>query len=393
MALTDSIVRNSKPTEKKYKISDTMGMYLQVMPTGHRYWRLKYRHDGKEKVLALGVYPEVTLKEAREKRDQARKLIKDGINPIEVKAEQRQRALLESENSFESIAREWYENQKQRWTERHATYVLRRLEADIFKPLGYRPIKDITAPDLLNVLRSIEKRGAVDIAKRILQTSGQIFRYAIATGRAERDISADLKGALQTRKKENFAHLEESEMPEFLSKLENYDGDLQTKLAFKFLVLTFVRTTELRGATWDEINFEKKEWRIPKERMKMNELHVVPLSEEALAILAELAPLTGHREYIFPNRNNPRTFISENTLLYALYRMGYHSRATTHGFRATASTILNENGFTPDVIERQLAHSERNKVRASYNHAQYLPERRAMMQWWGNYLTRTGLKT
>ncbi len=386
MPLTDSTLRSAKPRDKQYKLSDEKGMYLLVKPDGKKYWRLKYLHSRKEKLLALGVYPEISLKEAREKRDKARKLISEGIDPIQKKKEEKLKRIIKTENTFEKIAHEWHENRKQGWTERHAAYVLRRLEADIFSALGSRPINEITAPELLMVLRAIEKRGAIDIAHRALQTSGQIFRYAIATGRAERDIAADLRGALKTRKKENYARLDAKELPEFLSKLEDYDGDLQTKLAFKLLLLTFVRTGELRGARWDEIDLEKAEWRIPAERMKMREVHIVPLSKQALTTLNALKAINGQREHVFPNRNKPMTCMSENTLLYALYRMGYHSRATPHGFRATTSTILNEHGFRSDVIERQLAHAERNKVRASYNHAQYLPERREMMQWWADHL-------
>ena len=239
---------------------------------------------------------------------------------------------------------------------------------------------------MLAALREIEKRGAIDIAHRALQTIGQIFRYAIATGGAERDISADLRGSLRTRKASHYARLEAKELPEFFLRLEEYNGDLQTKLALKLLILTFVRTGELRGAKWEEIDVEKAQWRIPAERMKMRDPHIVPLSHQAIEIIKTLEPISKHSLHLFPNRNKPTNCISENTLLYAIYRLGYHNRATTHGFRATASTILNEQGFRPDVIERQLAHAERNKVRASYNHAQYLPERREMMQWWGGYL-------
>lgn len=386
MTLTDTALRNIKPDSKQYKLADTRGMYLLITPQGGKYWRLKYRYGGKEKTLALGVYPEVSLKEAREKRDKARKLLSEGNDPSQLKKQEKLKQRINSENSFEKVAREWHEHQILGWTGRHARSVIRRLELDLFPTLGSRPIHEITAPQLLAVLRQIEARDAIDIAHRALQTSGQIFRYAIATGKAERDISADLRGALRTRKKENYARLSEKELPEFLLKLKEYDGDLQTKLAFKFLLLTFVRTGELRGARWEEINFEKSEWRIPAERMKMRDPHIVPLSTQTITVLKELEPVSSHREHLFPNRNKPMSCISENTLLYALYRMGYHGRATTHGFRATASTILNEHGFRSDVIERQLAHAERNKVRASYNHAQYLPERREMMQWWGNYL-------
>lgn len=388
MPLTDTTVRTAKAKDKQYKLSDSAGLYLLVKPTGKKYWRLKYYFAGKEKLLSIGVYPVVSLSEAREKSLLAKKQLANNIDPSEYKKEQKLKNSVNAENSFKNIAIEWHNNQKQGWTERHAVYVLRRIEADVFPALASRPINEIKAPELLAVLRLIETRGAIDIAHRVLQTCGQIFRYAIATGRAERDISADLRGALKTRKVQNHSRLEEKELPEFLSKLEEYDGELQTKLALKFLLLTFVRTGELRGARWEEIDFEKNEWRIPAERMKMRVPHIVPLSIQSISVLRELQLINSHKEHLFPNRNKPMTFISENTLLYALYRMGYHLRATIHGFRATASTILNEHGFKPDVIERQLAHCERNKVRASYNHAQYLPERREMMQWWGNYLNQ-----
>lgn len=392
MPLTDITLRAAKAKDKQYKLSDSGGLYLLVQPNGKKYWRLKYYFAGKEKLLSIGAYPVISLLEAREKSLLAKKQLTNNIDPSEHKKEQKLKNSVNAENSFKSIAIEWHNNQKQKWTVRHATYVLRRIEADIFPILASRPINEIKAPELLAILRLIEMRGAIDIAHRVLQTCGQIFRYAIATGRAERDISADLRGALKTRKKENYSRLEAKELPEFLSKLEEYDGELQTTLALKFLLLTFVRTGELRGAKWEEIDFKKKEWRIPAERMKMKELHIVPLSTQSLDVLKELQIINGQKDYLFPNRNKPMTFISENTLLYAIYRMGYHLRATIHGFRATASTILNEHGFKPDVIERQLAHCERNKVRASYNHAQYLPERREMIQWWGNYLDNINTK-
>lgn len=390
MKLTDTACKNAKPLEKPRKLSDGAGLYLEIVPSGKpngsKYWRLKYRFAGKEKRLALGIYPEVSLKEAREKRDKARDLIRDGIDPSQAKKDLKHQQYIDTENTFKNIACEWHHNQKLTWTSKHAETVLRRLELNVFPILGDKPIHTIKAQELLNVIRIIEGREALDVAHRTLQTCGQIFRYAIATGRAERNVTLDLRGALKTRKKENYNHLEAKELPEFLQKLAEYDGDLQTVLGFKLLILTFVRTGELRGAKWEEIDFEKAEWRIPAERMKMKELHIVPLSTQAIAVLKELQRLTGHHEYIFPNRNKPLTFISENTLLYALYRMGYHNRATVHGFRATASTILNEHNWRPDVIERQLAHAERNKVRASYNHAQYLPERQRMVQWWADHL-------
>jgi integrase len=386
MPLTDTICKNAKIAQKSRKLSDGYGLYLEIMPNGSKYWRLKYRYGGKEKRLAFGVYPEISLKEAREKRDKARRLLAEGTDPSQAKKQEKLKHHINKMNSFEAIAREWHDHRKLGWTVRHADYVLRRLEVDIFSVIGFRPIHEISAPELLSALRQIENRGAIDIAHRALQTTGQVFRYAIATGRAERDISADLRGALKTHRASHYARLEAKELPEFFAKLEEYDGDLQTKLALKLLVFTFVRTGELRGAKWEEIDLDKAEWRIPPERMKMRDPHIVPLSNQAIDIIKSLEPISKHRTHLFPNRNRPLSCISENTLLYAIYRMGYHNRATAHGFRATASTILNEHGFRADVIERQLAHAERNKVRASYNHAQYLPERREMMQWWGNYL-------
>ncbi|MES2215295.1 MAG: integrase arm-type DNA-binding domain-containing protein [Pseudomonadota bacterium] len=380
------MIRNAKPKEKEYKLSDSGGLYALVKTNGTKCWRLKYRIAGKEKVLSIGTYPIVTLSTARDKALKAKEMLLNNLDPSQSKKEEKQKLLASAINSFESVARSWHNNQKQRWTERHASYVLRRIEADIFPKLGFRAIEFITAPELLEVLRAIEARDAIDIAHRALQICSQIFRYAIATGKAERDIAADLRGALKTRKKENYSRLAANDLPEFLSKLEEYDGDLQTKLALKFLILTFVRSAEVRGAKWSEICFDKKEWRIPAERMKMRSPHIVPLSSHTMTPLKELHLLTGGYEHLFPNRNKPITFISENTMLYAIYRMGYHSRTTAHGFRATASTILNEHGFSSDVIERQLAHAERNKVRASCNHAEYLPERKKMMQWWGDYL-------
>jgi integrase len=392
MPLTDITVKSAKPQDKNYKLSDEKGLFLLINKSGGKYWRFKYRFLEKEKLLSFGVYPEISLKEARDKRDEARKLIREGIDPAQQKKVEKLTRHINSENSFENITREWHEKQKPSWTERYARHVLKRLEDNLFKFIGYKSINEITAPELLASIREIEKRGAIDIAHRVLQTSGQIFRYAIVTGRATHDVSADLKGALQTRKKQHYNSLPEKEFPEFLQKLETYDGeyegDKQTKLAFKLLINTFVRTVEIRGARWEEFDFVKKEWRIPAERMKMREEHIVPLSKQSLAILAELKPITGHRELLFPNRNKPLTPISENTLIYALYRMGYKGRTTTHGFRSTASTILHENRFPSDIIELQLSHSERNEVKASYNFAKYLPDRHKMMQWWSDYIDR-----
>jgi len=386
MKLTDIKCKNAKPKERPWKLADSNGLYLEIMPNGAKYWRQKYRIAGKEKRLALGIYPLVGLLDARKAREEARQLLQNGADPGVVKQTQKQQARLKTENSFESVALEWHANRTNAWTPRYANIVLKRLELDVLPFLGAQPIDGITAPELLIVVRKIEGRGAHDLAHRVVQVCGQIFRYAIVTGRASRDVSADLRGALTPTKKKHHAHLSAVELPEFISKLEDYDGGQQTKLAIKLLMLTFVRTVELRGAEWSEIDFEKAEWRIPAERMKMRQPHIVPLSKQSLEVLGQLKEMSGGHNFVFPGSNNPRKCMSENTILYALYRMGYHSRATGHGFRATASTILNENGFRSDVIEAQLAHIEGNKSRASYNHAEYLAERKIMMQQWADYL-------
>ena len=391
MSITDIVARTAKPKDKPYKIADEKSLYLYVKANGGKYWRYKYYFGKKERVLALGVYPEVSLKEAREKHAEARKMLRDGIDPSQAKKDKKHLHEVETGNTFEIIAREWLDNRKEGWTARHAGYTLRRLEADIFPALGYKPINKITAHELLLIIKEVEKRDALDLSHRLLQICGQIFRYAVVTAKAERDITVDLRGGLKTRKKEHFSYLKEDELPEFFSRLDSYSGELQTKLGLRLLILTFVRSTELRGARWEEINFEKAEWRIPAERMKMKELHIVPLSRQAIDILNQLKQLNGHRSFVFPSRTKPDTsFTSENTWLYALYRMGFHSQATTHGFRSTASTILNEHGFNSDVIERQLSHGQENKVRRAYNHAEYLSERREMMQWYADHMDKLG---
>ena len=386
MPLTDTKLRNAKPTAKPYKMADGGGLFVLIHPSQGKYWRYKYRFAGKEKQLALGTYPDVSLADARERHAQARKVLASGNDPGETKKEAKRLVTLKHENNFEAIAREWYEQRKHKWTTTYSQTRMARLERHVFPRLGSRPIADITASELLSVIRVVEKDGALDMAQRLLQMAGQIFVYAVATGRAQRNIAIDLRGALKSPVRKHMAHLKADELPEYLKNLEAYDGAIQTKWALKFLLFTFVRTGELRGAEWKEISFDKAEWRIPAERMKMREQHIVPLSKQAISVLLEMRNHTGNRQFVFPNQHKPSGCMSENTLLFALYRMGYHSKATGHGFRATASTILNEHGFVPDVIERQLAHTERNQVRAAYNHAQYLPERKKMMQWWADYL-------
>lgn len=321
MALSDAKVRNAKPRAKPYKISDRDGLYLLVAPNGSKYWRFKYRFAGKEKLLAIGVYPEVGLGDARDKQNTARKAVADGRDPAALKKEAKLVAALNESNAFEVIAWEWFEKKSAEWAKSSARTAKIRLENYLIPKLGPRPINQITAPEVLAMLREVEHRGVLDTAKRVMQTCGQVFMYAIATGRAERNPVPDLRGALKTPQTKHRAYLQEKELPPFLKKLESYDGAVQTKLAVQLLLLTFVRTLELRGAEWSEINFDKAEWRIPPERMKLNEQHIVPLSRQAIALLRELQNHSGNRQYIFPNQVGRDGFMSENTILYALYRM------------------------------------------------------------------------
>lgn len=388
--LTDRAVKQAKATEKAYKLPDEKGLFLLVHPNGSKYWRLKYRLLGKEKLYALGVYPQVGVSEAREKRDAARKLIAEGLDPVDRKRQAKADALLKAENSFKSVAREWHAKRLETWSADHGRRILQSLETDVFPFIGGKPIAELSAPEILAVLRRIENRDALDHLGRVRQRIAQVFKYAIQSGKARHNPAAEMTGACKTRKQEHRPALSRQEFPEFLSKLSVYEGNTQTRLALKLLILTFVRTTELRGARWDEFDFDRAEWRIPATRMKMKEAHVVPLSTQALKVLENLKPITGSGKLVFPSQNGEDKIMSENTMLYAMYRMGYHSRATVHGFRATASTILNEMGYRPDVIERQLAHAERNKVRAAYHRSEYLAERKELMQGWADFIDAQG---
>jgi integrase len=391
MTLTDIHIRNAKPKATAYKLSDGGGMYLLVTPSGARYWRLDYRFARKRRTLALGVYPVVTLSDARTHRERTRRLLAQDIDPSVDKKATKHAAKLASGNTFEVVSREWIENQRNRLSPRYRDLVLARLEADIFPQIGSHPIADINALELLDALRRVEQRGAIETALRLRQTCGQAFRYAIATGRATRDPSVDLRGALKSPgRSRGHKAMPLDEVPKFLSALAVYDGEPRTRLALRLTILTFARTTELRAARWSEFeNLAGNEplWRIPAERTKMKREHIVPLAPQAVAVLCDLRGLPGSENspFLFPSPSR-EGYMSNNTMLYALYRMSYHSRATVHGFRAMASTALNEMGFRPDVIERQLAHQEQNAVRAAYNRAEYLVERRAMMKHWADYL-------
>jgi integrase len=371
----------------KNKLFDGDGLFLWLQPTGAKWWRFKYRRPktGKENLLAFGTYPDVSLKKARTKRGEARALLADEIDPGEQRKEKARQERAAAENSFEAVAREWHGKFGPTWTQHHSDDVRRRLEKNLYPEFGTKPISEITAPMLLAAARKVESRGAHDLAHRMIGVASQVFRYAIATGRCERDPAPDLRGALTPHRKKHQPAVKPEELPALLRAIDGYPaiGDGQTALALRLLCLTFVRTNELIGAEWAEIDIDAGIWIVPAERMKMKTEHVVPLSTQAVALLRELQVLACGSRYVLPGRNSDKP-ISNNTLLFALYRLGYKGKMTGHGFRTVASTILNESGFRLDVIERQLAHCERNAVRGAYNRAEYLPERQAMLQQWAD---------
>ncbi|OQS24892.1 tyrosine-type recombinase/integrase [Chromobacterium violaceum] len=388
MALTDLAIRQAKPQDKPYQLADGESLYLEVSPSGGKLWRFRFRFQGKAGILALGKYPAVGLSDARQKAHEARVQLAQGINPSQAKKEAKVVAQIAATNAFELVAREWHEKQLDRWTPDHARRVLDSLEIDAFPDLGKLPVPDLTAPLILNTILKIEKRGAVETAQRVLQRISAIIRFAIQTGRATDNPAVNLVGAIRAKKVEHRPALPRGELREFYRRLAAEPLYIPTRIAMHLLMLTFVRPGELRAARWEEFDEERAEWRIPAERMKMREPHLVPLSCQALELLKELRPLTGKSALLFPAVTDLKKPMSENTLGYAMGRMGYKGTATPHGFRALASTVLNEEGFDPDIIEKQLAHAERNKVRAAYHRAEYLEDRRKMMQWWAEFLGR-----
>ncbi|ESZ43600.1 integrase arm-type DNA-binding domain-containing protein [Mesorhizobium sp. L103C565B0] len=422
MPLSDAACRNAKAGDKPRKLSDGGGLFLLVQPTGGKLWRLAYRFQLKQKTLAFGAFPAVGLKDARFLRQGAKELLAKGLDPSEQKKIAKREAQLEASNTLGMVAEEWFDARKHAWTPGYSDRIWRRLQSDVLSVMGNRPINGIEPPELLDVIRAIERRGAVVLAKRILQVTGQVFRYAIASGRASRDPSQDLRGALRSPgSTKHRAALKAGELPEFLRSLEQYQGDRTTTLALKLIVHTFLRTAEVRFGQWQELEglsdvcssdllklivhtflrtaevrfgqWQELEgldgdsplWRIPASRMKTRNEHLIPLTPQVTAILRELKHLAGTNRQMLPAPTKDGV-ISQNTLIYALYRMGYHSRATVHGFRGTASTVLNEHGFNRDWIERQLAHTERSDVRAAYNTAEWLADRQKMLIWWSNYL-------
>jgi integrase len=395
MALTIKEIDNARPKTKKYKLADGGGLCLLVAPSGAKLWRWRYRFDGKEKMMAFGEYPLVSLKDARELHFAARKVLGAGIDPMaerkaegeakQKEAEARQR---EAVNSFENVARKWWDWWSIGKSPRHADTVMRRLEADIFPAFGHKFIDAVTAADVRELMLAIERRDARDVAKRSHETASQIFRFAVARDIAARNPAADFKprDILAEARTENRARVDARELPELLAKMEDYNGDAITRLAMKLMAYTFVRTSEEIEAPWIEFDLDTARWTIPPERMKMDTPHIVPLSRQAVEVLRALKLLTGNGRLVFPGANDRKKPMSNNTILYALYRLGYRDRMTGHGFRGLASTILNENGFDEAHIELQLAHMKRNKVAAAYNHAKYLKQRTVMMQWWADYL-------
>lgn len=387
MPLSDTAIKNTKPTVKPYKMPDEKGMYLLVNPNGGKYFRLDYRFAGKRKTLALGVYPDTSLKQARDKRDTAKKQIADGIDPGLTRKIEKAGS---RENTLAAVAKEFMESNRKRWSASHLAHVEQCFERDVFPWIGSRPLKDLSAIEVLTTLRRIVDRGALETAARTKQFIGQAIRYGIATGRAERDVTADLRGALPSPVRGHFPAITEPKpLAQLLRDIDAYGGNFVVRTALQLQPLIFARPANLAAAEWDEFDLDSAEWRIAGDKMKMKDAHIVPLSKQAIALLRDIHPLTGCGRFVFAS-NQGKTggdpHISRESIGAAIRRMGYQGQHTAHGFRTTASTLLHEQGFHSDMIERQLAHAERNRVKAAYNRAQHLPERRKMMQAWADYL-------
>ncbi|EKS7113423.1 tyrosine-type recombinase/integrase [Enterobacter ludwigii] len=386
MKLNARQVDAAKPREKAYKLADGAGLYLEVVPSGSRYWRMKYRFNGKEKRMAFGVYPAVSLAQARALRDEAKKKLAEGIDPSFAKKEEKLVRDVQLNNTFQAVALEWHGTKVSRWSEGYASDIIEAFNKDIFPYIGQLPVNDIKPLVLLNVLRRMESRGATEKAKKVRQRCSEVFRYAIVTGRAEYNPAADLTSAMSGHESKHYPFLTVEELPEFFKALAGYTGSPLVVLAARLLILTGVRTGELRGAFWSEFDLEKAVWEIPTERMKMKRPHLVPLSTQALEIVQQLKVMSGRYPLVFPGRNDPRKTMSEASINQVFKRIGYTGKVTGHGFRHTMSTILHEEGFNTAWIETQLAHVDKNAIRGTYNHALYLEGRREMMQWYGNFI-------
>lgn len=386
MKLNARQVDAAKPREKAYKLADGAGLYLEVVPSGSRYWRMKYRFNGKEKRMAFGVYPAVSLAQARALRDEAKKKLAEGIDPSFAKKEEKLVRDVQLNNTFQAVALEWHGTKVSRWSEGYASDIIEAFNKDIFPYIGQLPVNDIKPLVLLNVLRRMENRGATEKAKKVRQRCSEVFRYAIVTGRAEYNPAADLTSAMSGHESKHYPFLTVEELPDFFKALTGYTGSPLVVLAARLLILTGVRTGELRGAFWSEFDLEKAVWEIPAERMKMKRPHLVPLSTQALEIVQQLKVMSGQYPLVFPGRNDPRKTMSEASINQVFKRIGYTGKVTGHGFRHTMSTILHEEGFNTAWIETQLAHVDKNAIRGTYNHAQYMEGRREMVQWYGDYL-------
>ncbi|HAO0167122.1 TPA: tyrosine-type recombinase/integrase [Escherichia coli] len=386
MKLNARQVDAAKPREKAYKLADGAGLYLEVVPSGSRYWRMKYRFNGKEKRMAFGVYPAVSLAQARALRDDAKKKLAEGIDPSLAKKEEKLVRDVQLNNTFQAVALEWHGTKVSRWSEGYASDIIEAFNKDIFPYIGQQPVNEIKPLVLLNVLRRIESRGATEKAKKVRQRCSEVFRYAIVTGRAEYNPAADLTSAMSGHESKHYPFLTVEELPDFFKALAGYTGSPLVVLAARLLILTGVRTGELRGAFWSEFDLEKAVWEIPAERMKMKRPHLVPLSTQALEIVQQLKVMSGQYPLVFPGRNDPRKTMSEASINQVFKRIGYTGKVTGHGFRHTMSTILHEEGFNTAWIETQLAHVDKNAIRGTYNHALYLEGRREMMQWYADYI-------
>lgn len=384
MKLNARQVDTAKPREKAYKLADGAGLYLEVVPSGSRYWRMKYRFNGKEKRMAFGVYPAVSLAQARALRDEAKKKLAEGIDPSFAKKEEKLVRDVRLNNTFQAVALEWHGTKVSRWSEGYASDIIEAFNKDIFPYIGQQPVNEIKPLVLLNVLRRMESRGATEKAKKVRQRCSEVFRYAIVTGRAEYNPAADLTSAMSGHESKHYPFLTVEELPDFFKALAGYTGSPLVVLAARLLILTGVRTGELRGAFWSEFDLEKAVWEIPAERMKMKRPHLVPLSTQALEIVQQLKGMTGQYPLVFPGRNDPRKTMSEASINQVFKRIGYTGKVTGHGFRHTMSTILHEEGFNTAWIETQLAHVDKNAIRGTYNHALYLEGRREMMQWYAD---------
>lgn len=391
MALTDLAIRNLKPKDKSYRVADRDGLCLEVSPSGGKLWRWRYTYLNKRQMLALGKYPAVSLQHARKKSDEARELLESGKNPSREKKLEKLRRIHEGENTFEHVARRCLSLKKDGQNQKYWKQNLARMEQHVFPKIGGWPISDITIPDVVGVVERIGKRGTIVTARRMKQMIAQVFRYAAQSGLCVHNPAGDLRDILPSKEKKHHASIAPDKLPELMKAIEGRNNDF-TKAAMQLMALTFVRTSELIGAKWEEIDWDKEEWRIPAERMKMKRPHTVPLSRQALVILKDLHQWTGRKTHIFHSPSSKSMHMSNGAVLMGLRRMGYKNRMTGHGFRSLASTILHENNFTSEWIERQLAHEDEDRIRAAYNRAEHLVERRKMMQWWADYLEAAAKK-